>query len=352
MPEGPRRCSATPPSSAVGRPWPHSLDEDAVLARWATGEPELAGLTSVAELLAVWFEDGGSDRTNALLATLVRLAAVDGGHDNDALLLTLHLLSGLVWATVAKLRDLSPDIVAVVVGELACQIGAIPGGGVRARSPRTWERRRDGRCSPSCGPRVRRHPDRGEFLTHDGDVSRLAQATICDDGEDNLDVVDLLRWAVRSGVDAADVALLVATECGRDLCERGAALRVAAAHGITKRTLYRRRNRRSQLSATWRRSTWRPSRDRVYARVRYGRWRGAQSGDVESTLRTLSVAEIQQVLREVQARSFQRASRPLDSSPRGPEEGGFQQDAGQERADPVRTTSEKREVRHARPRPG
>src|SRR4051812_215946 len=95
------------------------LDADAVLARWEDAEPPLAGLTTVAELLAVWSEDGESDRTNALLAALVRLAAVDGDRDDDALLLTLHLLSGLVWVTAAQLRDLSPDIVTVVVGELA-----------------------------------------------------------------------------------------------------------------------------------------------------------------------------------------------------------------------------------------
>lgn len=218
------------------------LDADAVLARWAEAEPDLAGLTSVAELLAVWSEDGGSDRTNAVLAALVRLAAVDGGRDDDALLLTLHLLSGLVWATVAELRDLSPDIVAVVVGELACQIRRYPW----RRRPRAVaanlraETRRA--VLAELRPRVRRHPERGEFLTIDGDVTRLVELTACDERED-LDVVDLLRWAVRSGVDAADVALLVATEYGRDLRERGAAHHVAAAHGITKRTLYRRRNR-------------------------------------------------------------------------------------------------------------
>jgi hypothetical protein len=91
-------------------------------------------------------------------------------------------------------------------------------------------------------PRNRRHPDRGEFLTVDGDVTRLVQATASDEWED-LDVADLLRWAVRSGVDSADVALLVATECGRSLRERRADQHVAAAHGITTRTLYRRRHR-------------------------------------------------------------------------------------------------------------
>src|SRR3954453_11704121 len=218
------------------------LDDNAVLARWAEAEPALAGFTTVAELLAVWSEDGASDRTNAVLNALVRLAAVDGGRDNDALLLTLHLLSGLVWTMAAQLSDLSPDIVTVVVGELACQIRRYPW----RRRPRAVaanlraETRRA--VLAELRPRCRRHPDRGEFLTLDGDVTRLVQATACD-GREDLDVADLLRWAVRSGVDAADVALLVATECRRDLRERSADQHVAAVHGITTRTLYRRRHR-------------------------------------------------------------------------------------------------------------
>src|SRR3954451_25459529 len=107
------------------------LDDDAVLARWAEAEPDLAGLTTVAELLAVWSEEGRRNRTNDVLSALVRLAAADSGSDDDALLLALHLLSGLVWTMAVHLRDLSPDIVGVVVGELACQI---------RRSP--WQRRR------------------------------------------------------------------------------------------------------------------------------------------------------------------------------------------------------------------
>jgi hypothetical protein len=218
------------------------LDAEGVLSCWAQAEPALAGLTTVAELLAVWSEYGGSNCTDVVLAALVRLAAIDGGRDDDALLLTLHLLSGLVWTTAAQLRDLSPDIVAVVVGELACQIRRYPW----RRRPRAVaanlraETRRA--VLAELRPRSRRHPDRGEFLTVDGDVTRLVQATACDERED-IDVADLLRWAVRSGVDAADVALLVATECGRDLPERGTDRRVAAAHGITTRTLYRRRRR-------------------------------------------------------------------------------------------------------------
>jgi hypothetical protein len=215
--------------------------DDAVLAQWAEAEPRLAGITTVSELLAVWSEHGGSDRADVVLAALVKLAAADGGRDNDALLLTLHLLSGLVWTTVEQLRDLSPDIVAVVVGELACQIRRYPSRlrpGAVAANLRAETRRA---VLAELRPRVRRHPGWGEFLTLDGDVARLASATAAE--QEDVDVVDLLQWAVRSGVDFSDVALLVATECARDLRERGADRRVASAHGITTRTLYRRRHR-------------------------------------------------------------------------------------------------------------
>jgi hypothetical protein len=225
--------------------WPalaRRLDDEDVLARWAAAEPDLAGLTNVADLLAVWTEDGGYDRTNAVLAALVRLAAVDGGRDDDALLLTLHVLSGLVWTMVAQLEDLSPDIVAVVVGELACQIRRYPW----QRRPRAVaanlraETRRG--VLAELRPGSRRHSHQVEVLTRDGDITQLTSAAVSDETED-VDVADLLRWAVRSGVDAADVALLVATECSRDLRQRSADRQVAAAHGITTRTLYRRRHR-------------------------------------------------------------------------------------------------------------
>jgi hypothetical protein len=225
--------------------WPSlatRLDDEGVLVCWAAAEPDLAGLITIADLLAVWTQDGGYDRMNAVLAALVRLAAVDGGRDDDALLLTMHLLSGLVWTMVAQLEDLSPDIVAVVVGELACQIRRYPwqrrphavAANLRAETRRAVlaELRPGSRC----------HLNRVEVLTRDGDVARLASAAISDEAED-VNVADLLRWAVRSGVDASDVALLVATECGRYLRQRSADRQVAAAHGITTRTLYRRRHR-------------------------------------------------------------------------------------------------------------
>jgi hypothetical protein len=218
------------------------LDGDAILVRWAATEPALAGLSSVDDLLAVWADGGAGDRPDAVLAALVRLAAVDGRRDDDALLLTLHLLSGLVRTMARQLADLSPDILAVVVGELACQIRRYPWRG-RPRAIAANLRAETRRAVlAELRPSSRYHRDRVEFLTATGDITRIAAATVREEGED-LDVVDLLQWAVRSGVDAEDVALLIATECSRDRQHRRADQKVAAAHGITTRTLYRRRNR-------------------------------------------------------------------------------------------------------------
>jgi hypothetical protein len=240
MPEDPQMFNDP---TIVGS-WPTliaRLEDGGVLARWADAEPDLADLTAVSDLLAVCSEAGEPDRSNAVLAALVRLAAVDGDRDEDALLLLLHLLSGLVWAMAGQLRDLSPDIVAVVVGELACQIRRYPW----RRRPRAIaanlraETRRG--VLAELRPRCRRHPDRGEVLTVDGDVTRLLARQAGDEAED-VDVVDLLEWAVRSGVDATDIAMLVATEAHRDR-RRGGDSTVAAAYGVSTRTLYRRRTR-------------------------------------------------------------------------------------------------------------
>ncbi|TYP87430.1 hypothetical protein [Blastococcus xanthinilyticus] len=218
------------------------LDGDAILVRWAATEPAFAGLSSAHDLLAVWEEDGADDRRDAVLAALLRLAAVDGGRDDDALLLTLHLFSGLAHTMARQLADLNPDILAVVVGELTCQIRRYPW----RRRPRAIAAnlRAETRRAVLADLRLssRYHPDRVEVLTATGDIGRIAAANACEEGED-LDVVDLLQWAVRSGVDAGDVALLIATECSRDRQHRRADQNVAAAHGITTRTLYRRRNR-------------------------------------------------------------------------------------------------------------
>jgi hypothetical protein len=209
-----------------------------VVRGWATTITELADLETVEDLLGAWRDPA---RTNQVLLALVRLAAVDGSRDDDALLLLLHLLSGVVRRLVRQLADLSPDIEAIVLAELCCQVRSYP-----------WQRRSGGVVKnlhaetrravlADVRPSSRRYPERVESLTTDGDVMRFAGRH--SSAEEDLDVVDLLEWAVHGGVDAADVALLVATECARDEYPRRADERVASAHGIAIRTLYRRRNR-------------------------------------------------------------------------------------------------------------
>ncbi len=223
--------------------WPDlavRLDADDVVRRWATTEPELSGLDDVAGLVQAW---GSPARTGEVLTALARLAAVDGGGDDDALLLLLHLLSGVVWQLVGQLGDLSPDITVMVLGELTCQIRAYSWrtrhGSVLANLARDTRRGLLADLRPSS----RYHPERVERLTWDGDVEAALAQVPNDTGEEELDVVDLLLWAARSGVSEADIVLLVGTECARGQYGSRADDAVAGRHGITRRTLYRRRER-------------------------------------------------------------------------------------------------------------
>lgn len=229
--------------SAIAGSWPvlvSRLDEDGALDRWTDREPALAGIGGIAGLVGLLAEGGDRARADALVGALVRLAAADGGDEPDATVLLLHLLSPMVFALAAQLADLTPDIVAIIAGQLTCQIRAYPW---RNRS-RAWAAnlRADTRAAvlAEFRPRIRRHPACVEVLT--GDIERSRVATQRGDEED-LDVVDLLIWAVHAGVDRADVALLIATECGRDRYPRGADRRVAAEQGVALRSLYRRRER-------------------------------------------------------------------------------------------------------------
>ncbi|GHE06891.1 hypothetical protein [Klenkia taihuensis] len=218
------------------------VDASRTLERWAETEPALRATSTVADVVQACAATSDHERSDAVLAALVRRAAADNGADDDALALLLHLLSGLVWTTVRQLQDLSPDIVAVVTGELACQIRRYPW----RRRPRSIAAnlRHDTRHAvlAELRPRNRRHPERGEVLTADGDITRLQPAVPTPEADD-VDVVELLQWAVDSGVDPRELELLIATERGRHLHPSGGDDIVAAEHGISTRTLYRRRRR-------------------------------------------------------------------------------------------------------------
>jgi hypothetical protein len=225
------------------------LDRDATLTRWGTSEPALAGLHDVENLGAVLRRGADRARADAVLGALVRLAADTGARDDDALLLLLHLLSSGVLSVSRQLGDLTPNIIATVTNELACQIRAYPVG----RRSRAWaanllaETRRAVLAEFRPGSRPHRAPIKEVLLAprspawEDTPLGRGAPGP--GEGED-LDVVDLLRCAVRAGVDIDGVALLIATERCRARHPWGSVdARVAAQHGVALRTLYRSRER-------------------------------------------------------------------------------------------------------------
>ena len=220
-------------ASVVGCSWDvlaRRLDVGRVIARWAASVG-LAGVRCVADLLAAWDDPA---RTHGVGDALVRLAAVDGGNDGDALLVVLHLASPVVWRLVGRLRDLDSDIVAIVVGELCCQIR---GYRWRARSGGLLANLEfDTRAGvlAELRPAVRRHPERTVRLTVDGDIARV----YCGPAAAGVEFVDLLTAALARGVPRADIELLVACQ---DTRGRRGDTALAAAHGMSVRTLYRRR---------------------------------------------------------------------------------------------------------------
>jgi len=230
--------------------WPvlaERLDRDAALARWGEIEVPLAGLGRIEELLTLVGRHAEPARADTVIGALVRRAAADGGRDDDALLLLLHLLSDMAASLAAQLADLDPNVLIVVVGELACQIRSYP---CRRRS-RAWaanlraETRRA--VLAELLPWVRRHPQCAERPVdpHSRDWARSPLcAAVPGPGEDqDLDVLDLLGWALRAGVDPEDLALLIATERGRDEYRGATDRRIAAEQGVALRTLYRKRER-------------------------------------------------------------------------------------------------------------
>jgi hypothetical protein len=224
------------------------LDRDSTLSRWSRSEAALAGVHSVDDVRKALRRSADQVRADAVVGALVRLAADEGGRDDDALLLLLHLLSSGVLSVSRQLRDLTPNIVGTVTNELAWQIRAYPVG----RRSRAWaanllaETRRA--VLAEFRPCVKARSGAGELLLAPNspawEETTLGYG-IPGPGEDrDLDVVDLLRWAVHAGVDIDGLALLIATErCRASRPWASQDAKVAAQHGIALRTLYRRRER-------------------------------------------------------------------------------------------------------------
>jgi hypothetical protein len=184
------------------------------------------------------------ETSNATLGALVRLAAVDGGRDDDALLLLLHLLSGVVWRLVGQLGDLSEDVTSIVLSELTCEIRTYRWRSWRGSVVATLEKQTRRAALAELRPSDRYHPERVPFLTCDGNLAcPFFDAPDPDSDDGSFDIAEFLGWATQHGADSDAVAVLVASECARCVHRSGGDGLVALARGITERTVLRRRER-------------------------------------------------------------------------------------------------------------
>jgi len=237
-------------TSAVAGSWPdlvQRLDAAAALPRWARTEPALHDLSGVGALADVAAPGADPARADEVLGALVRWAAVDGGDDRGAVLVVLHLLSEGAAALAAKVSHRSVDPLAMVVGELTCQVRTFP-----------WQRRR--RAFAAGLLLDTKHALwRGE-LRPPGDGRSPREAMLIDPagwpevtghrrsdgepaGDGDVDLIDLLVWAASGGVaEPEDLRLLLELERQRGYGS-AARHRVAAAFGISEKTVRRRRDR-------------------------------------------------------------------------------------------------------------
>jgi hypothetical protein len=100
---------------------------------WVVAEPDLAGVTGLRQVVAIARDQGNNRRADVILAALVRLAAVDGGNDQDAAYLVALLLTNGTGRLARQLKDTSDDIEAIVAAQVWLTIREFP-----------WRRRRQG----------------------------------------------------------------------------------------------------------------------------------------------------------------------------------------------------------------
>lgn len=234
------------------------LGEREALREWAGREPALLAAARVEDLRALTAPGGDRGAADVVLGALVRIAAIDGGDDCDAVLVVTHLLADGVRRLARMLSDLGGDVMPVIIGELACQIRAFP-----------WRRRthayaanllldtraavlvellaagrghRSGVAVYPCDPGQWQWQSAGPLPDPRAAIGEL-RAVPAAGVNDDVDLVDLLMWAVTHGVASrADLALLVDLERNK-VDGSGSRWEVAAAWGINERTLRRRRDK-------------------------------------------------------------------------------------------------------------
>ncbi len=221
------------------------LDAADTFGRWAALVPELTAeesVSTIAGVFAALVASAPPERWDDLLWSLLRLAAADGGDQRDAVLVVLHAVAGGASRLVHRGFDEG-----LVLGELTIRIRTYP-----------WRTRRravaanlllDTEHALCCevSPAWMRTRGRARrvkeipvpmipgVLDEHADVESPVDA-----GEDDLDLVDLLLWAERTGVvDTRGLSMLVGYHCGRDATGAGHD-HVARVFGVNVRTSKRR----------------------------------------------------------------------------------------------------------------
>jgi hypothetical protein len=217
------------------------LDAAGAPARWAA-EPALAGLASVQQLKD-WTQEGDAARSDAILGALVRHAAAVGRRDQDASMVLLHLLwPGIVRVSIhlqSFARTLG-DVPMLVIGELAVQIAQFPverrHRAYAANLLRDTQRALLRELRPY-------HPENGElFIDAVTAAARLPATERWNDDQD-LDLVDMLMWACRTGiVEDRDLAVMIELEFAREVTET-VVRDVARGRGCAVRSVQRGRDR-------------------------------------------------------------------------------------------------------------
>jgi hypothetical protein len=222
--------------------WPdlaRRLDTTAVVESWAATEPALAGLATADELVGRWREPACK---HAVLAALVRLAAADGGRDDDALLVSLWLLTGLIQRLRNLLWRLGDEVGDVIVAELSLVIRGYRHDVWRGSVVQTLDRQTRRAVLAELRPSSRYYPERIPFAVPDADLLAAADHVAYATWRENaLQLDDVLDWAARGGVDPTSLDFLVELEHERDRYRSRADYRVATRHGISYRTVFRRR---------------------------------------------------------------------------------------------------------------
>lgn len=220
------------------------LDGAGTVARWANTDADLAGLATLEEL-----RRASQDRrwANDVLLALVRLAAVDGARDDDALLVLLHLLSGVVWLLVRQLRGLGGDVPTVVLAELTCQIRAYRLQSWTGSVVTTLRLQTRRAVLDDLLQRDQHHVDRRALQIFDGSAwlakNRAGQDGSPEEHGEDLDVIDMLLWAAGRGVPVEDLELLLVSERARGTYGSRADHRTCTERGLSRSTFMRRRAR-------------------------------------------------------------------------------------------------------------